>query len=72
MFSAISAVETELIHEYLRGGLSGSLREQFESAYLADASRAQRVAAEWEWFEAARLVRRGDIRTTAATGADSP
>jgi hypothetical protein len=66
LFSAISAVETELIHEYLRGGLSGSLREQFESAYLADASRAQRVAAEREWFEAARLVRQGDIRTPAA------
>jgi hypothetical protein len=56
LFATLCAVERELIHAYLRGSLTGPRRERFEAAYLESPARARRLAAEREWFEAARLM----------------
>jgi hypothetical protein len=56
LFATVCAVERELIHAYLRGSLTEPGRERFEAAYLQSPARARRLAAEREWFEAARLM----------------
>jgi hypothetical protein len=65
-------VETELIHAFLRGELTGSGREQFESVYCADAPRARRLASEREWFESAKLARAAGQRAPAGEHAHFP
>jgi len=39
----ITAVESDLIDEYVRGGLSARERQQFEIRFLASAQRRQKV-----------------------------
>jgi anti-sigma-K factor RskA len=50
--ASITAVENDLIDEYVRGELSGSERQRFESRFLASAERRKRV----EFAKALRTV----------------
>ncbi|HEU4833169.1 MAG TPA: hypothetical protein VFS90_02100 [Pyrinomonadaceae bacterium] len=50
--ASITAVENDLIDEYVRGELSGDARQRFESRFLASAERRKRV----EFAKALRTV----------------
>jgi hypothetical protein len=43
VFEEVSAAETALVDDYVRGKLPADLRRRFEQAYLADAGRRSRV-----------------------------
>jgi hypothetical protein len=59
LFAALRSVETELIHAYLRGGLTGARLQRFEEVYAGSTAGGRRLEAEREWFEAAKLVDEG-------------
>lgn len=65
LFAALCSVEAELIHAYLRGELTGPRLRRFEEVYSGSTPRGRRLAAEREWFEAAKLVS-GEKRTGGA------
>src|ERR1051325_6273806 len=50
--ASITAVENDLIDEYVRGELSGADRQRFETRFLASAERRKRV----EFAKALRTV----------------
>src|SRR5580658_3828550 len=66
LFTELCCVETELIHVYLRGELTGPHLQRFKEVYSSEPARARRLATEREWFEAAKLIEKGQ-----RTGADS-
>src|SRR5215212_5967860 len=51
-FASITAVENDLIDEYVRGELSAAQRQRFETRFLASADRRKRV----EFAKALRTV----------------
>jgi len=62
----LSAVEEELIEDYLRGGLTPERRRRFESHYLTTAARRERVRV------AAALLRHADEAAAESAGREEP
>ncbi|MGA2739011.1 MAG: hypothetical protein ABSG65_16355 [Bryobacteraceae bacterium] len=63
LFDDLCLAETELIHAYLRGEFTGPRLKRFEEVYSSTTARARRLAAEREWFEAAKLVAKNGAAT---------